>query len=81
WHFYWLEDNFDGGVVEISINGGDWVDVTSVGGEFDVGYSSTLQDELAGRETFTGISGDLNSTARNTETISFGDSLDGQTVR
>ncbi|MCY7294133.1 rhombosortase-dependent M36 family metallopeptidase [Alteromonas sp. a30] len=81
WHFYWLEDNFDGGVVEISINGGDWVDVTSVGGEFDVGYSSTLQDELAGRETFTGINGDLNSTAGNTETISFGDSLDGQTVR
>lgn len=39
WHFYWLEEAWDGAVIEISINGGEWADVTSVGGQFDVGYN------------------------------------------
>lgn len=81
WHFYWLEANFDGGVVEISVNGGDWVDVTEVGGVFQNGYTGELQGELPGRSTFTGINGDLATSAGNMETISFGDALDGQTVR
>jgi hypothetical protein len=81
WHFYWLEQSFDGGVVEISVNGGDWVDVTEVGGVFQTGYTGELQGELPGRSTFTGLNGDLATAAGNMETISFGNALDGQTVR
>ncbi len=81
WHFYWLETAFDGGVVEISINGDSWVDVTSVGGVFDQGYTGELATELLGRSTFTGINGDLATFAGNIETINFGSALNGQTVR
>ncbi|UAA40305.1 rhombosortase-dependent M36 family metallopeptidase [Paraneptunicella aestuarii] len=81
WHFYWLEQSYDGGVVEISVNGGEWVDVTELGGEFSHGYTGELASELPGRQTYTGINGDLATFAGNTETISFGDSLNGQTVR
>lgn len=81
WHFFWLEQSFDGGVVEISINGDDWVDVTEVGGAFDFGYTGELASELPGRSTFTGINGDLATFAGNVETVSFGSSLNGQTVR
>ena len=84
-HFYWLEENFDGGVVEISVDGGDWVDVTEAGGSFDVGYVAPLVAQalqvLSDRMAFTGINGDLITSVGNRETISFGNALNGRTVR
>ncbi|PCK29859.1 rhombosortase-dependent M36 family metallopeptidase [Pseudoalteromonas piscicida] len=83
WHLYFLEDNWDGAVVEISINGGNWIDVTSkeAGGTFRNGYNADkLIDNdaqtLQNRPVFTGRNdwGEV-------EEISFGDNLDGQTVR
>jgi hypothetical protein len=86
WHFYWLEETWDGGVIEISLNGGEWVDVTSVGGTFDVGYTATLQPNDAQalgstRSTFTGRNGDLATSAGSMEKVNFGTALNGNTAR
>ncbi len=61
YHEYRTEENLDGGVVEISLNGGeDWEDV---GAENFImnGYGSELQggsgNPLSGRPAFTGVSG------------------------
>ncbi|MCC2606679.1 M36 family metallopeptidase [Planctobacterium marinum] len=86
WHFYWLEEAWDGGVVEISINGGAWMDVLEAGGTFAVGYNydeliENSSQALQGRPVFTGINGDLATFNGNMESISFGDALNGQTVQ
>jgi len=84
WHFYWIEADWDGGVVEISIDGGEWLDASEAGGEFAIGYPSTLlafdQSALSGRPAFTGRS-DPDSFEGVRETISFGSALNGSTVR
>jgi hypothetical protein len=60
YHSYVLESNFDGGVVEISINGGGFTDVG--GANFtQSGYNSTISNSfsspIAGRQAFSGNSG------------------------
>jgi uncharacterized repeat protein (TIGR01451 family) len=60
-HGYALEEGYDGGVLEISIGGGPFTDVTAAGGVFEQGgYSGTisLEDEspIAGRPAWTGDS-------------------------
>lgn len=80
WHFYWIEDSYDGGVVEVQVDGGEWVDVTEAGGAFSVGYSGTLEALLPGRQVFTGINGDLATSAGNPERIDFGTALAGRRV-
>ncbi|HUR66211.1 MAG TPA: HYR domain-containing protein, partial [Chitinophagaceae bacterium] len=58
-----LESGFDGGVLEISINGGAFVDITSLaGGAFTAGgYTGTISSSfgslIAGRQAWTGTSG------------------------
>ena len=85
WHFFWIENTWDGGVIEISINDAPWVDVTEAGGVFNTGYTAELREQdaqaLSGREAFTGINGDLATFAGNMESVSFGNSLNGQTVK
>jgi subtilisin-like proprotein convertase family protein len=61
-HSYNLEDGFDGGVVEISVNGGPFQDiVTAGGGFFGPGYDGPISvnfgSPIAGRQAFTGSSG------------------------
>ncbi len=84
WHFYWIEADWDGGVVEVSIDGGEWQDATDAGGEFAIGYPSSLlaldQSALAGRPAYTGRS-DADSFEGVRETISFGSALNGSLVR
>ena len=79
WHFYLIENEWDGGVVEISVNGGNWVDVTEMGGTFDVGYDGPLIENdaqaLQDRDTFTGNNVDENDVYGNYETIRFGTEL------
>lgn len=77
WHWYNLESGYDGGVVEISTNGGSsWVDLGTnalmggYNGTIDTDYSSPI----AGREAFTGNSGGF------TNTIIPLDAYAGQTV-
>ncbi|MBA6289495.1 M36 family metallopeptidase [Colwellia sp. MB3u-4] len=42
-HYYEFEaDSWDGGVVEISVDGGDWTDVVDAGGVFDIGYNGQV---------------------------------------
>ncbi len=55
-HFYQLDFEFDGGVLEISINGGGFVDIVTAGGTFLTGgYDTTiLGGELTGRRAWTG---------------------------
>jgi len=57
-----LESGFDGGVVEISINGGPYVDIVTAGGAFTAGgYTGTISTSfaspIAGRNAWTGSSG------------------------
>jgi hypothetical protein len=53
---------YDGGVLEISINGGGWTDIVAAGGTFlQNGYnytiSSSYQSPIAGRQAWSGNSG------------------------
>lgn len=87
YHYYQFEaGGYDGGVVEISINGGDWVDVTSTeaGGTFAYGYTGSLLvtgfgNPLEGRDGFIGFGGTLFDGTP--ESISFGTGLAGNTVQ
>jgi hypothetical protein len=60
WHQFNFEDSFDGGVLELSTDGGDtWVDVVAGGGSFvEGGYNGSISTEfgspIAGRDAWTG---------------------------
>ena len=60
-HRYSLEAGFDGGVLEISINGGAFADILAAGGTFaSNGYNGPLSkvdgSPIAGRAAWTGVS-------------------------
>ena len=79
WHYFDLEESWDGGVVEVSINGGEWIDATAVGGTFTGnGYNGELRENpdqaLSTRKAFTGFS-------NGAEGINFGEALNGNEVR
>ena len=79
WHLYNLEADWDGAVVEVSVNGGQWTDVTELGGEFlGDGYSNTLLEyteaSLAGKEVFSGLN-------YGAEGVTFGEALNGNEVQ
>lgn len=80
WHAYDIEQDYDGAVVEIKINDGVWQDVTQAGGIFVTGYDSEIISNpvqpIAGRQAFTGA-----NLFGGNEAISFGDSLQGQTIQ
>ena len=82
WHLYNMEGGYDGAVVEVSVNGGDWADVTAMNGRFanedtmgyqDVGLDYT-EASIAGRAMFSGIN-------YGWETINFGEALNGNQVQ
>ena len=59
---YYLESGFDGGVLEISIDGGAFTDILAAGGSFVAGgYSATIStsysNPIGGRSAWTGNSG------------------------
>ncbi|MBP7867391.1 MAG: hypothetical protein KA419_15770 [Acidobacteria bacterium] len=60
WHKYAFEgSNWDGGVLEISVNGGAWTDIVTAGGSFaEGGYTATLSSSysnpLGGRSAWGG---------------------------
>ncbi len=78
WHYFDLEKDWDGGVVEVSVNGGDWADATTVGGTFATGYTGALtknEDQpLSERNTFTGF-------GNGSESVDFGEALNGNKVK
>ncbi|GLX78038.1 hypothetical protein tinsulaeT_13780 [Thalassotalea insulae] len=79
WHLYNLEEDYDGAVVEVSVNGGAWADITEMGGEFlGDGYTNTLIDEttaaLASRDVFSGVN-------YGWEVVNFGEALNGNQVQ
>ncbi len=80
-HFYEFEDgSWDGGVVEISINGGAWLDATAASGTFSTGYNGIITQNndspISERNAFVNT-----STNYINETLSFGTTFAGQTVR
>ncbi|WP_105254382.1 rhombosortase-dependent M36 family metallopeptidase [Pseudoalteromonas sp. T1lg75] len=84
WHYYVLEELWDGAVLEIRVDDGDWQDVTEVGGQFSVGYDAKLNESptqsLQLRNAYTG----RNSSAGvlgNKEEVSFGSLLAGRQVQ
>jgi hypothetical protein len=61
-HYYNSEAGYDGGVLELSVNGGAFMDILTAGGTFVTnGYnariSSYYQNPLAGRQAWSGNSG------------------------
>jgi subtilisin-like proprotein convertase family protein len=69
-HQFNLEDTFDGGVLEISINGGAFTDIVTAGGSFTQGgYTDTISTNflspIAGRQAWSGNSGGYITTAAN----------------
>ncbi len=80
-HTYNFEDgSWDGGVVEISIDGGAWVDVTAASGAFSTGYNGTIRQNndspISERAAFVNAaSGYIN------ETLAFGTAHAGKTAR
>lgn len=84
-HFYSFETGFDGGVVEVSINGSPFQDVLDVPGAFfeGVGYNSVLaqaddSQALQGQAVFSGV---ITTGVVERETINFGTALNGNQVR
>jgi hypothetical protein len=86
-HFYEFEEPFDtgtglvwfdGGVLEVSINGGAFQDVTAAGGSFTPGegYTGLSTAFPTDRAAFVGTNDSMETT-----TLSFGNALDGDTVR
>ena len=77
WHSYVTENTWDGGVVEISANGGAWTDLGSL--MTQNGYNGTISTSaggpLAGRQAFTGSSGGYKETKVNLSSYA------GQSVR
>jgi Bacterial Ig domain/Zinc carboxypeptidase len=64
WHRFSFEDGFDGGVLEVSVNGGPWQDILDAGGSFvSGGYNGTIDTDfaspIAGRAAWTGISASI----------------------
>ncbi|MGQ9898139.1 MAG: S8 family serine peptidase [Acidobacteriota bacterium] len=67
---YNLENNFDGGVLEISINGGPFQDILAAGGSFVTGgyngvISTCCSNPIGGRQAWTGNSGGYITTTVN----------------
>ncbi|MFQ3582224.1 MAG: S8 family serine peptidase, partial [Chloracidobacterium sp.] len=67
---YNLENTFDGGVLEISINGGPFQDIVAAGGSFVTGgYNGTIStccsNPIGGRPAWTGNSGGYITTTVN----------------
>jgi len=83
-HRYLFESSggtdYDGGVIEISVNNGPWSDI---GGSASPGYTGTLDvgglNPIEGRSAYTGTSPGY--PAWNTVTVSLGTAYQGQSVR
>ena len=74
---YSLESGFDGGVLEISINGGAYTDIVTAGGSFVAGgytgsISASFANPLANRQAWTGTSGSFITTTVNMPPASAG---------
>lgn len=81
-HYYQIEANFDGGVVEVSVNDGDWTDATEMGGVFPdtSGYIGVLTPDNPSQP----LSEDrltFNGTGSGEESLNFGTALNGNKVR
>jgi len=84
WHYFDMEEEegegygYDGGVVEISVNGSEWADVTEWDGEFEgPGYPYVAYAFGGdGRLAYTGNSGGWQH-----EVINFGQALNGNDVQ
>lgn len=79
-HNYYLENTWDGGVLEIKIGGGSWTDILAAGGTFNSGaYTGTLNsgsgNALANRQAWTGNSGGFLTTSVNLPPAASGQSI------
>lgn len=77
---FYLENTWDGGVLEIKIGAGSWTDILAAGGSFNSGaYTGTLNsgsgNTLANRQAWTGNSGGFISTVVNLPSAASGQSI------
>jgi FG-GAP-like repeat len=86
-NLYNMESTFDGMVLEISINGGAFSDITTGGNPFiSGGYNSTISSNygspIAGRSAWSGLSGGINTAPTYiTSSINLPAAANGQNVR
>jgi hypothetical protein len=78
WHQYNTEATFDGGVVEIEVDGGPWIDLGSaiVQGGYNISLFPGGLNPLADRDAFSGYSGGYVETVAD-----LGANYDGSNVR
>lgn len=79
-HYYNTEAGYDGGVVEIAINGGAFNDIISAGGTFVAnGYNATIssyyQNPLSGRQAWSGDVGGFITTVVNLPATAMGQTI------
>jgi hypothetical protein len=79
-HSFNLEDTFDGGVLEVSINAGAFADIIAAGGSFTAGaYTDTISasflSPLAGRQAWSGNSGGFVTTTINLPAAAIGQNV------
>jgi hypothetical protein len=77
---YYLENTYDGGVLEIKIGAGSWTDILAAGGSFSsCGYISTISSSfgnpLGGRSAWTGNSGGFITTLVNLPSAAAGQTV------
>jgi hypothetical protein len=77
WHHFTTENNYDGGVLEVSTDGTNWVDVEAAGGVFLAGgyngaVGSYSSSPLAGRDIWAG-SGPLQQVEVDLSAVAGGD--------
>ncbi len=92
-HFYFYETTddadgnpvyWDGSVIEVSVGGGDWVDVIEFGATLSEAYNGIItdtNDALAGRNAYVATR-EVGSTVMSPNTLTFPDGLvNGQNIR
>ena len=85
-HRWTLETGYDGGVLEISIAGGAFQDVTAAGGSFVSGgythtISSSFSNPIAGRQAWSGTSPSTPASNWTTTLLNIPSAAQGQAVR
>ena len=76
-HSYNLENGRDGAVLEISINGGRYIDIVQAGGfvNYNGVISTSFQSPIAGRSAWTGNSGGYVTAGISFPSIAFGQQI------
>jgi MYXO-CTERM domain-containing protein len=72
-HYYDMETNYDGGVVEYQVNGGAWTYLSM--SDYDATISTSFQSPIGGLDAYTGFNAGRFSSADISSLVTMGDTL------